>query len=254
MRSAYDIIVLSPHLDDAAYSCGGFIGQQTAAGCTVLIATLLAGDPPQAPFSSYAQSMHARWELASQIVARRRLEDQVACRILGADYYHAALLDAIYRSDAETGAYYYTSNEALFGPLDDRDKAHMLPEMSTVFQTLPAAAVVLAPLGVGNHVDHQLVRLAAEAFYGGDLEYYEDYPYAREPNAVSNLIARERRALAHRTIPLRENDLDQKAESIAAFASQISTFFDDRNDIKKQVQAYAHQVGGERYWQRASTR
>lgn len=252
MLPAYDTIVLSPHLDDAAYSCGGLIVQQTARRRAVLIVTLMAGDPPQEPFSSFAQSMHTRWELASEIVGRRRAEDEAACRILGAAWSHATLLDAIYRRDAQTGRHYYTSNEALFGPVDAQDAAETVPQITAVLDRLPQTERILAPLGVGNHVDHQLVRLAAEALYSKRLEYYEDFPYSREAGAVSSVIANDRFDLKDETIKLWEDDLQRKVSAMAAFASQISTFFNGRSDIDRQVRAYTEQIGGERYWHRSN--
>ena len=44
--------------------------------------------------------------------------------------------------------------------------------------------VLVATLGAGGHVDHRLVRLAAEAVHGAGLLYYEDYPYAAKWRAV----------------------------------------------------------------------
>jgi LmbE family N-acetylglucosaminyl deacetylase len=81
-------VYLSPHLDDAALSCGGQIAQQTAAGLPVLIVTLMAGDPPARPLSPFAQQLHTRWQLhdAPTAVAARRAEDTAACRHLAAEY------------------------------------------------------------------------------------------------------------------------------------------------------------------------
>lgn len=252
MLSAYDTIVLSPHLDDAALSCGGFIYQQTQAQKDVLIVTFMAGDPPDKPFSPFAANMHETWELDSAIFEQRRHEDGNASRILGADYLHKSLDDAIYRTDAETGEHFYDSNETLFGTVNEQDAAQMLPLITAVFKTLPPAELVLSPLTVGDHVDHQLVRRAAEAFYGKSLVFYEDYPYARKPNSVATLINNDRLSLEDKAVELSEEALQQKAESIAAFTSQVGMFFNGRSDIDAQIKAYANQVGGERFWHQTS--
>ncbi|GBL37311.1 hypothetical protein EMGBD1_09980 [Anaerolineaceae bacterium] len=42
------------------------------------------------------------------------------------------------------------------------------------------------PLALGNHVDHQLVRSAAQqSKLPGQRGYYEDYPYAEDTAAVA---------------------------------------------------------------------
>ena len=78
---------LSPHLDDAALSCGGRIYQERQAGLAVLVLTLMAGDPPpEAAETSFVAELHARWELdaASNPVAARRAEDKRALSLLDA--------------------------------------------------------------------------------------------------------------------------------------------------------------------------
>ncbi len=45
LPDGYRHIVLSPHLDDAALSCGGFIARMTAAGERVLVVNVCSGIP-----------------------------------------------------------------------------------------------------------------------------------------------------------------------------------------------------------------
>jgi hypothetical protein len=49
---------------------------------------------------------------------------------------------------------------------------------------------------------------------------------------------------------LQPADLIAKAKAIAAYQSQVSTFFTDYQDLTQQIQTYSHHVGGERLWQR----
>src|SRR5689334_12434287 len=77
-------VYLSPHLDDAALSCGGMIHQQTQAGERVVVVTLCAGGPPAGALSDFAQSLHTRWQTPVEAVAVRRAEDLAALKVLGA--------------------------------------------------------------------------------------------------------------------------------------------------------------------------
>jgi LmbE family N-acetylglucosaminyl deacetylase len=248
MHTQYDAIYLSPHLDDAALSCGGQIFQRTQAGETILILTIMAGDPPNSTFSEFARELHERWELASDMVAARRAEDIRACHILGADYVHWDIPDCIYRADAVTGEPFYPVWEKVIDSIHQQEEK-LMQQLAEQFVQLPAALHILGPLGVGNHVDHQIVRRAAEQCWGSKLFYYEDYPYVQTNEAWQDAIGQE--ANWHTTqIPLSAAGLAAKAEAIMAFGSQISTFFNGRNDLEQQLSHYAQRVGGERIWLR----
>src|ERR1019366_5047368 len=53
----------------------------------------------------------------------------------------------------------------------------------------PGPALVLAPLGVGGHVDHVLVRTAAE-WSGARVVYYSDFPYNQRHRAEETFVRR----------------------------------------------------------------
>lgn len=257
MHTYYDAIFLSPHLDDAALSCGGQIAERTARGERVLIVTVMAGEPPATgepatAVSAFVRLLHERWNLGDETVAARRAEDQAACVILGADWLHLDLLDCIYRTDA-SGDAYYTSNPALFGPVAPDDLQQQLPELGAAFAALPAAGVVISPLAVGNHVDHQLVRAAAEETFGSALQYYEDYPYMRIPGARDLVLAPDAVEWQARVIPLSPTAVQAKVDAIAAFKSQVGSFFANHADLEQQIAAFTSQTGGERIWQRVVT-
>ena len=247
MEPFYDTIILSPHLDDAALSCGGQISQMTSSGQSVLVVTLMAGDPPATDMSCFAQMLHDRWELQTEAAAIRREEDHAACRILRAECLHWAIPDCIYRHDPLSGESYYNSNQDIFGPVHQGEKA-LQDKLTEKLAKLPEHDRVLAPLTAGNHVDHQLTLLAAENCYGKDLIYYEEYPYAAEPGVVEKVIAAGRESWQPQTILISKEAMEKKNEAIAAYASQMSTFFLDRADLERQVHNYAQLVGGERIW------
>jgi LmbE family N-acetylglucosaminyl deacetylase len=255
LRPYYDAIYLSPHLDDAALSCGGQIFLRAAAGQSVLVVTITAGDPPPAAVSEYAQSLHDRWALAADAVAARRTEDLAACRRLGADALHWGAPDCIYRLHPVTGQPFYRSDVDIFDRLHP-EELPLVDDLATQLQSLPPAGRVLAPLTAdhrvnaehaGRHVDHQLTRLAAERAFGNDLWYYEDYPYAQEPGALDAVLGEGGKWEAEVT-RLTPAALTAKIEAILEFRSQLSTFWRNRTELEQQVAAYAQRVGGERVW------
>lgn len=250
MKNQYDTLYLSPHLDDAALSCGGQIADYTAAGHSVLIVTITAGDPPEDATSHYIHELHTRWELEQDAVAARRAEDSTACQILGADWLHWEVPDCIYRFHPETGAPLYLSDPDIFGDVHPAE-AGLVQALSAKMANLPAATQVLAPLTVGHHVDHLLTRAAAEQVWGAQLRYYEDYPYAQQkPGSVEKLIAARPGTWRSAAITLSDHALQSKIEAIAAFRSQLSTFWKDRANLVRDVSDFARQQGGERVWKK----
>ena len=78
------VVVISPHLDDAALSCGATIARITSAGGEVSVLTVLAGDPED---TSAAGCWDAAcgFETAGEAARKRRLEDSRGCEIVGAE-------------------------------------------------------------------------------------------------------------------------------------------------------------------------
>lgn len=243
----FDLIILSPHLDDAILSCGGIIIDRASAGQQVLIVTVMAGDPPSGPVSSYAGSLESRWELVQQAAAARRAEDIRACRHVGAGWDHWEIPDCIYRRHPQSGEAFYNSDRDIFGEIHPAE-VELITQLRQKMIDLPPADEVFVPLGIGHHVDHQLTRAAAEQ-WGIPLTYYEDYPYAQKPGAVSEMVTSNGIHWQSHITPLSLESLQQKIEAIEMYDSQLSTFFADRDDLVRQVSNFSTQVGGERTWQ-----
>ncbi|MBK8046665.1 MAG: PIG-L family deacetylase [Anaerolineales bacterium] len=248
MQSNYDAIYLSPHLDDAALSCGAQIFDRTHAGQRVLIVTIMAGSPRLDIRSAYIERLHERWELAGDAAAARREEDIEASRILGAGFLHMEVPDCIDRLDPATGEPLYISDADIFGDLHPAE-TELAMQLAAQFRSLPSATSRYAPLTVGHHVDHLLVRAAAEQVWSGELAYYEDYPYVQQPEKLARVIGEDAswRATA---IPVSDAALATKFDAIWAFRSQLSTFFGSREDMEEQVGRYMRSVGGEQNWER----
>jgi LmbE family N-acetylglucosaminyl deacetylase len=247
METFYDAIYLSPHLDDVVLSCGGQIFQQTAVHKTILIVTIMAGDPPYAELSEFAQGQHQRWQLLTEATAQRRAEDVAACRLIGADHTHWQIPDCIYRHNPQTGKSFYNSDDEIFGAVQPIEGS-LVVELAQKLAQLPPHQQLFVPLTLGNHVDHQLTRLAAERCFGDGLFYYEDYPYVQRLGGVDSVI-RANINWQPQTIPLTPLAIQTKIEAIAAYASQIDNLFGDMRQMAHLVSRHSQQTGGERIWQ-----
>lgn len=265
----YDHLYLSPHFDDVALSCGGGVFLQTASGESVLVVTIATAEPPDGPISATVQALHNRWrdslageELEDTIVGRRRAEDRAAFAILGADILHLPFQDCIYRL-GPAGEVCYPGPTDMFGPISATD-ADIIDELAATFAGLPPAKKVYGPLSVGGHVDHQATRRAAERVFP-DLIYYEDYPYTMRPGALEEVLPRGLRGeWTAEIVRLTPAALAAKIEAVAAYKSQLSSFFTGYDDLALKLREEGQRViaeaagtephpeGGECLWRRLS--
>lgn len=263
-------IYLSPHLDDVALSCGGWVWQQAQLGLEPQVWTICAGDPPAAEFSAFAQSLHQRWQTPGEAAAQRREEDRASCQAMGAGHHHFSLPDCIYRlgppASAWEGQALYASEESLWGEVHPAEQA-LVEWLSNELQArLPADCQVVSPLGLGGHVDHRLVRRAAEAAqrslaaqrrlpFKRRLWYYADYPYALK--SKSELETARQAGWQETRHPLSPPAMQAWMACVAAHRSQISTFWSKdslrrvpaEEAMRQALAAYAQELGGIPLWQ-----
>jgi LmbE family N-acetylglucosaminyl deacetylase len=147
--------VVSPHLDDAVFSCWHVV----AGPGPVSVVTVFAGVPP-------AGTPVPRWDLitgardASARVRERLAEDREALALAGRQGVYLDFVESQYRQDEPS--------------VDEIAPA--------VRERVPPEAEVFAPAGIGGHSAHVLVReLALElAAQGRPVRFYADLPYATE--------------------------------------------------------------------------
>ncbi|HEY7604980.1 MAG TPA: PIG-L family deacetylase [Gaiellaceae bacterium] len=78
-----DVVVVSPHLDDAIFSLGAAIAHAARRGAHVTVLTVLAGDPESDhPVGEW--DVRAGFATAGQAARARRGEDRRACNLVGA--------------------------------------------------------------------------------------------------------------------------------------------------------------------------
>ena len=261
-------IYFSPHLDDAALSCGGQIVQLVRDGHRVHVVTVFAGDAiPEAAVSPHVQELHARWHLDPDNPSPgRRAEDLAAFKTIdyagdaGIQVAHLMFPDCVYRL-GKMGWPIYFFRDAIFGDVAEVE-APLVDEIADAIERLglPHEATVYLPLTAGHHVDHSLVRAAGEHWVKSltsnlqpPIKYYEEYPYAEKPEEVTRALSTEAsRALRAQLIELDQAALAVKVKAITRYRSQISTFFKNDDEMAARVRAYANVVGAgrpaERLW------
>jgi LmbE family N-acetylglucosaminyl deacetylase len=236
------IIYLSPHLDDAVLSAGGWILAQARGGVPVEIWTIMSGFPSGEDLSEFAQVMHRIWgfEGAHPAVAARRAEDLRAAAIVGAKPTHFDFLDCIYRRGG-LGQALYSDVEVPIAP-DDSDLPSQI-SLAVAASLQPDDAVV-CQLAVGGHVDHVIVRRAAEMLdrpllYAADMPYLLNHPDELEPSVTGM------QASFH---PVSEEGFGLWIAAIECYTSQIDSVFGSHELMHQRMKEFWLGRHGIRLW------
>ncbi len=299
ITSDYQYIYLSPHFDDVVYSCAGTIGAQVHRGHRPLVITVFAGIPPsRLKLSVFAVKFHtymgfdqfaskilkyrgvgrvviplremlASGQDAGAVIRARRKEDARALTYLQADYLWLDYLEAIYRGSP---AYYHRQSQLVGGEVNPADRwieKQLALDLLTLHKRLPSA-VWYAPLGIGRHLDHQIVTSAVDALIqvGANVKLYEDFPYVVREGALEHRLEESAWRLVPElvevceTLHLRQTAAEMYSsqtkmnfENVAKmYSSQIKESLDSKEAMYKIMSDYTQCIHPEktehmeRYW------
>jgi len=282
--SSVAYLFISPHLDDVASSCGGYVRRLAMQGERVIMLTAVTADPlPGAHLSKLAQRNHAAWRLGDAPFEPRRCEDMAAAQLLGADYVHFGLPDAMYRCDMDGRPLYSRIRGVSVAQADWKHYAPLLRQkLAQAMETCGQPVQVFCPLTVGDHVDHLIVRHVVESLCDSlHIAYYEDYPYADQPAAVRRALKGDKALESWRSIKieLAPSEVEARIAAVACYRSQVPGLFPSVTEQIQEImsthlpvigrylaprlalqasnarmeaclRAYMARAGGERYWQR----
>lgn len=232
-------VYLSPHLDDAVLSCGGMIWEQMQSGTRVEIWTICTADPLPGSLTPFARSMHARWGTKDDAMSTRRSEDALAAIRLGAGINYLGLADCIYRRLPNSGDPVINCEEDLWQALNQQELPLVHNLTTYLNDHLPDSASLVSPIGIGGHLDHRLTRAAAEAL-SRQCHYYADYPYAAGID-IRQWVDPKWDQLPVNVSPIA---LNAWQEAVAAYASQISSFWVHLGQMRLALKEYWQNGGG----------
>jgi LmbE family N-acetylglucosaminyl deacetylase len=205
-------------------------------------------------------------KMAGDLMAARRLEDERYAYFAEASIVFLDLPDAVFRG-------YEGDEELLAAPRpDDRAPVDLL--VKEIARLEPQK--VYLPLGIGDHVDHQLVREVGVALlqlgrrwvmpgpeYAGIVTYYEDFPYAwwHDFRQLGDLPAGAFTGLPPDVGLTPEfaditETVERKIMGLTLYESQLERLFDGKDQMGDAVRGFGTKVaalGGlpgyaERYW------
>jgi LmbE family N-acetylglucosaminyl deacetylase len=223
-------LVLSPHLDDAAFSLGPLIASATM-NCAVTVATAFTASVAEPSGFALACQTDKGLPVEADYMALRRQEDIKWASQLNTTTHHGPLPEAPHRG--------YNSAEALFSGIHGHDRVGEALTgwlSQTIAEFTPD--LVFVPLGVGNHVDHLWLRHAAETALPDGLAviYYQDQPYCwKRRHSPKDLSQSHAKGLAiHRLIPNR-TAVHRALNANECYATQIPFQFGSCTAMHQQL-------------------
>ncbi|MFF4905446.1 PIG-L deacetylase family protein [Streptomyces sp. NPDC001260] len=205
------LVVLSPHLDDAVLSCGALMAHARQHVPVTVVTLFTTGAPPPYTLSARRFLHLSGMRDAEELYAARRAEDREVLTAMGITWRHVGLTEGLFRRKTPRGS------RADRGPsrlLPERDHVYpayrrylaagrISPHDSDLLRTLTrtvgslaapdpsdgAGPLLLAPLAIGGHADHLLVRTAAETSRR-PVVYYGDFPYSRHETVDADFVRR----------------------------------------------------------------
>lgn len=211
------VLAVSPHLDDAVFSIGALLARHAAAGARVVVLTCFTATIPDPQGFALACQLDKGLGPDIDYMALRRAEDIEACRLLGLEAQHLPLPEAPHRG--------YGSAPELFGGKhdDDRIGGALAPQLAALIAELDPD-LILGPHGLGNHVDHLIVRETLAAL-GHSFVTWADLPYAARDNFV---------APHGKRAPCGEL-FERKVAACAAYCSQFSFQFGTDAELRRRI-------------------
>lgn len=227
-------LLISPHLDDAVFSCGASVALLIERGWDLCVAT--AFTKSRHPAAGFALENQRDKGLADDVdyMALRRDEDAEALTRLGAEARHLDLPEAPMRG--------YETADALFGDYLATD--HIDPALQDAIDDLIEELrpnLLMGPSALGGHVDHRRVLDALFETTGDHATaFWRDVPYViRHPHAALDT----RLGVLDEFAVTVDGALDRKVEAAALYVSQLQFQFGGRDAMAKALTDLAHAEG-----------
>ena len=201
------VIALSPHLDDAVFSIGGFLAKCAKEGRRVIVASVYTKSPPREAVPSRFRRLLVHEE--------RKAEDVAALTIVGAE---PLWLEFTERATMAPSLGRFLGVMSL-PEAGSAGSFRQLPRLAERIETLKRSfpgSVLLSPFGVGTHIDHAETFLAAlKVCMGPDGE--KGFAFYEDVYAVSRRARRRHPYVAVETWPLAKSPLLGDCKACAMF-------------------------------------
>jgi LmbE family N-acetylglucosaminyl deacetylase len=212
------VVIVSPHLDDAVLSCGGFMAVHPG----VTVVSVFAGNPPAYPEPMRLWDVQSGFGPGDDVMEARRSEDRAALEVLGASSpLHLEYIEHTYL------------------PGDTPVAPEVVADGIEGALVALEPSLVIAPFGLANpdhDVTHRACMIVRERLAGdGAWWLYEDNGYKHIPGMlawrVSSLFRRG--VWPTPVCPVVDHSVERKAAAVECYPSQLFALDDDWNIREK---------------------
>jgi LmbE family N-acetylglucosaminyl deacetylase len=230
------VVLLSPHLDDVAYSCGGLVDKELPNSSAVVVTV----------FSRSAYVSSPPLYSTADITRIRQREDRSYCSARG-------LRQCLVQCADSSLSGYSDETEILDMRADDHRGRTVSRRLNRLTRLL-RPELIIGPAGLGNHVDHVLVSdwlLRTEVVPPSRRLFYEDIPYVASIGTEQIEEQMERRGFSAYKLVDITDFLAQKLDGMATYVSQIDA------ESTELMKSHAGRIHGrrdhfaERFWSMA---
>jgi LmbE family N-acetylglucosaminyl deacetylase len=257
---ATDVVVLSPHLDDAVFSAWNVL----VAHPDARVITVFAGVPASGSVTlldrAHGAADSGAW------MRRRRDEDRAVLTSIGHSPVHLDLLDVQYRADAAP----HLRELVTANGVELLAQASLVAELrvdpdviaTSVRPHLEPGSTVYATMGIGGHPDHRDVgRFAVTlARSGFDVRLYADSPYFMRrglPRVVGGVPNPESDALIDAACGALDLDVgaltpavtvltvaeaERKIAAACGYATEFDAVEADFGSLVRDIRMMAHEI------------
>ncbi len=232
---------ISPHLDDAALSCGDLMSYLVGKTDVTVATVFTQATDGKCTLSAQKFLNQCRYKNAQELFSDRRAEDRAALESLGVRVAHMGFPDALWRKRnnpsiwrrflgkclAEFTAVYPTYRfHARSGKISIHD-FEITDDIKEKLRALTAGLkdyYVFCPQALGGHVDHIIVQKACQETFR-ELIIWSDFPYNLQGTRQTD------------NVWLWDKNRDRKRQLIMVYRTQVGAMFPE-NKIPLIPEAY----------------
>lgn len=228
-------IFVSPHLDDVVLSCAEIIVKEVSCGNSALILNVFTKEYNDDSISENAKNFHDLCGYSNKPITNRKIEDQRALKTLGVESLYLDEYEALYRKNINNEFHYYQPQSHFNSELSNELSYinRLTARIESILNYLEFDYIYI-PLGIGNHIDHLIIRYVFEKIVANKkIIYYEDIPYKLEyGNLMPSSYTFE---LESEIIEVDSELFRKKIEALKYYTSQIPILWENKEDMMEQL-------------------
>lgn len=192
----YDVIFLSPHMDDAIFSCGGLISKFKKQNKKMAIINIFSLVKEQTKITKDINYELKKAEINStkKLFESRKKDEQKIAKTLKLDIFFLDYIDGLYRKDSNHEFIYHSYEKLFSGKINSNDKkliAALTKELDLIFKNSKKSVMILGPIASGKHIDHLITKNLVTDLnqkYKKNVIFWDDIPYTNNIDQKNNLF------------------------------------------------------------------